>query len=136
MRHTAAVKSSARIANMAQPTAAEPCAPTSMPATMPLTTMPAPGPANIKPPTAERPRAASCAKHQPVVWISVTALTTPAAKRRVGQAAGHGSAMPRVSNAVAASPARTVRGASKATGSHAKRAASQGCSVQSTAPTR
>ena len=97
--------------------------------------MPAPGPANIAPPSAARPRSASCVRHQPEPNTNTIALATPARKRSAGQAAGNGSAIASVSTPVPARPARTSAGPSIGF-LPGRRDQSSGTNVHSSAPLR
>lgn len=92
--------------------AAQPAAALQPAATMalvgrPVMTMPSPGPQNINPPHAGRPRCASRPMHQLAVPRNTSALATPASMRSSGHTAGQGSASMPVSSTVATSPPRT-----------------------------
>jgi len=65
VRQTNAVSTHAAMPKTSQASAAARRKPTSSCASRPLATMPAPGPANIKPPSDARPIDASRARHQP-----------------------------------------------------------------------
>jgi len=135
MVQTNAVSRQASMPKVSHPVAARHCQETMALAKTPLTTMPAPGPVYITPPSAVAPRSASWARHQPEVKTKTTALATPAAKRSAGHMAGAGSAIASASTMVAARPVRTSAGASDA-GRFGTRAAIQGWTMHSRAPNR
>ena len=86
-------------------------------AASPEIVIPIPGPVKMAPAMAGAPSRARRVRHHPAVNTKTTALTTPARKRKSGQKAGSGRAMPSVSSTVAIRPERIITGPDQDRGS-------------------